>query len=123
VHGDFWFGNTIWEDGHLTGIVDWDGARIGEPARDVAVARNDLAIFIGPSAADLFLQRYENVRGPLADLAYWDVHVSLGPIKWLSHWVAGYQELGVALSLPDARARLETWVRRAIDRLEDGGRG
>lgn len=117
VHGDFWFGNTIWERGTLTGIVDWDGARIGDPARDVAVARNDLAIFIGPDAADVFLECYERVRGPLTDLAYWDVHVSLAPIKWLAHWVAGYQELGVDLTLPDARARLEAWVRRALDRL------
>ncbi len=117
VHGDFWFGNTIWEGGHLRGIVDWDGARVGDPARDVAVARNDLAIFIGPSAADLFLERYESVRGPLTDLAYWDVHVSLGPIKWLPHWVAGYRELGVDLPLSVARARLEIWVRRALERL------
>jgi len=117
VHGDFWFGNTIWEDGRLTGVVDWDGARIGDAARDVAVARNDLAIFIGPSAADFFLERYERVRGPLTDIAYWDVHVSLAPIKWLAHWVAGYQELGVDLPLSDARVRLEIWVRRAIDGL------
>jgi aminoglycoside phosphotransferase (APT) family kinase protein len=117
VHGDFWFGNTTWESDRLTGIVDWDGARIGDPARDVAVARNDLAIFIGPAAADVFLDCYERARGPLADLAYWDVHVSLAPIKWLAHWVAGYQELGVDLQLPTARARLEAWVRRALDRL------
>lgn len=44
IHGDFWFGNTIWQAGRLTGIIDWDGACIADPARDVAGARNDLAL-------------------------------------------------------------------------------
>lgn len=119
IHGDFWFGNTTWEHGQLTGIVDWDGARVGEPARDVAIARNDLAIFIGPAAADLFLRRYEALRGHLDGLEFWDLFASLAPIKWLPHWVAGYQELGVDLSLPQARERLETWVERAILRATE----
>jgi aminoglycoside phosphotransferase (APT) family kinase protein len=110
IHGDYWFGNTIWMDGRLTGIIDWDGARIADPALDVAIARNDIVVFSGPRMADLFLKRYERARGPLADLVFWDLVACLGPIKWLTHWVEGYQELGVDLPLPDARARLESWV-------------
>ena len=79
IHGDFWFGNTIWENGRLTGIIDWDGAAIADPARDVAGARNDLALLSGARAADVFLARYERQRGPLADLAFWDLLTSLPP--------------------------------------------
>ena len=118
IHGDYWFGNTIWLDGRLTGIIDWDGARIADPALDVSIARNDIVIFSGPPMADLFLERYERARGPLADLAFWDLVACLGPIKWLAHWVEGYQELGADLPLTDARARLESWVARVLERLE-----
>ena len=118
IHGDYWFGNTIWLDGRLTGIIDWDGARIADPALDVSIARNDIVIFSGPPMADLFLERYERARGPLADLVFWDLVACLGPIKWLAHWVEGYQELGVDLPLTDARARLESWVARVLERLE-----
>jgi aminoglycoside phosphotransferase (APT) family kinase protein len=118
IHGDYWFGNTIWMDGRLTGIIDWDGARIADPALDVAIARNDIVVFSGPPMADLFLERYERARGPLAGLVFWDLVACLGPIKWLSHWVEGYQELGVDLPLAEARGRLESWVASALARLD-----
>ncbi|MGH2490701.1 MAG: phosphotransferase family protein [Candidatus Limnocylindria bacterium] len=117
IHSDFWFGNTIWQDGRLTGIIDWDGAAIGDPARDVAGARNDLALLSGAAAADVFLARYASERGPLRDLAFWDLLTSLPPIRWLSHWVEGYTELGLELSLAEARARLESHVADALGRL------
>jgi aminoglycoside phosphotransferase (APT) family kinase protein len=106
IHSDFWFGNTIWQDGRLTGIIDWDGARIGDPARDVAGARNDL-----------FLARYGSARGWLHDLAFWDLMCSLPPIRWLSHWLEGYTALGLELSLSLARTRLEMWIEDARGRL------
>jgi aminoglycoside phosphotransferase (APT) family kinase protein len=117
-HGDFWFGNTLWERGRLTGIVDWDGARIGDPAHDVAIARNDLALLAGAHGAQVFLDEYQRIRGPLNELAFWDLFSSLPPIRWLPHWVEGYTELGLELPLAEARARLETWVERALVRLE-----
>jgi len=117
IHSDFWFGNTIWQEGRLTGIIDWDGARIADPARDVAGARNDLALLSGAHAADTFLARYEADRGPLRDLAFWDLLTSLPPIRWLPHWVEGYTELGLDLSLAEARARLESWIDNALRRL------
>jgi len=117
IHSDFWFGNTIWQDGRLTGIIDWDGAAVGDPARDIAGARNDLALLSGARAADVFLARYEAARGPLHDLAFWDLLTSLPPIRWLPHWVEGYTELGLQLSLAEARTRLESWIADALSRL------
>jgi aminoglycoside phosphotransferase (APT) family kinase protein len=118
IHGDYWFGNTIWLDGRLSGIIDWDGARIADPALDVAIARNDIVVFSGPRMADDFLERYERARGPLQSLVFWDLLACLPPIKWLAGWVEGYQELGVDLPLPDARARLEWWVESVLARVD-----
>jgi len=118
IHGDFWFGNTLWERGHLTGIVDWDGARIADPANDVAIARNDLALLAGARGPEIFLETYERVRGPLHSLAFWDLFSCLAPIRWLPHWVEGYTELGLELPLSEARLRLETWIENALGRLQ-----
>jgi aminoglycoside phosphotransferase (APT) family kinase protein len=29
VHGDLWYGNTLWDDGRLTAVLDWDCAGVG----------------------------------------------------------------------------------------------
>jgi aminoglycoside phosphotransferase (APT) family kinase protein len=90
IHGDYWFGNTIWLDGRLTGIIDWLGARIADPALDIAIAR----------------------------IVFWDLLACLPPIKWLAGWVEGYQELGVDLPLSEARARLGSWAASVLARLD-----
>lgn len=51
------------------------------------------------------------------ELAFWDLYSSLPPIRWLPHWVEGYTELGLDVSLAEARARLESWVEHALGRL------
>ena len=36
VHGDYWFGNLLVDNGRITGVVDWEnGARAGWPLRDL----------------------------------------------------------------------------------------
>jgi aminoglycoside phosphotransferase (APT) family kinase protein len=117
IHGDFWFGNTVWRDGRLAGIIDWDGARIDDPALDVSIALNDIVLFSGTHTAETFLARYETARGPLNALVFWDLVACLSPIKWLAHWVEGYQELGVDLPLATGRTRIEAWVARALGRV------
>ncbi|MFY9914162.1 MAG: aminoglycoside phosphotransferase family protein [Nocardioidaceae bacterium] len=37
VHGDFWFGNILVDEGRVSGVIDWEsGAACGEPLADVA---------------------------------------------------------------------------------------
>jgi len=36
VHGDFWFGNLLAEDGRITGLVDFENLTLGDPAVDFA---------------------------------------------------------------------------------------
>src|SRR5205823_2955260 len=40
VHGDLWYGNTLWdEDGRLTAILDWDCAGAGPAGIDLGALR------------------------------------------------------------------------------------
>lgn len=38
IHGDLLPGNLLLRDGHLTGVVDWGSAGVGDPACDLMVA-------------------------------------------------------------------------------------
>jgi aminoglycoside phosphotransferase (APT) family kinase protein len=40
THGDLMPGNLLVEDGRLTGVIDWGGFGLGDPATDLAVAWN-----------------------------------------------------------------------------------
>jgi len=121
MHHDFWFGNTLWSGERISGVVDWSEARIGDPGADVAYARGDLNIVLGPEAAELFRERYEARRGALMSLAFWDLRTSLPALCWLPDWVRGYHEVGLTeLTFETARARLEAFIADALARLERG---
>lgn len=45
VHGDFSPGNTLIKDGHIAAVIDWDRARPGDAAFDVAALEFDLAMW------------------------------------------------------------------------------
>ena len=47
VHGDLWAANVLVIDGHVSGVVDWEGAaRSGQPARDIARFAHMYALFL-----------------------------------------------------------------------------
>ena len=78
VHGDFWHGNTMWDDDQLTGIIDWECAGIGHPGIDLGMQRCDATLVVGLSGADAVLAGYESATGhPAADVAYWDIAAAL----------------------------------------------
>lgn len=88
LHGDYWPGNTLWRDGALTGIIDWEDAMTGDPLADVAVARQELAWFFGPGAMSAFTARYRQLR-PIVDvtaLPAWDLRAALRPAGKLASW-------------------------------------
>jgi aminoglycoside phosphotransferase (APT) family kinase protein len=116
IHHDYWFGNTLWRDGELTGIVDWGSSRVGDPRQDVALARSDCALFLDIDAADQFLHEYEHRAGPIGDLVFWDLLSALLGHRWMDEWLVGYRELGVDLPIEEARRRIVVFAERALDR-------
>jgi aminoglycoside phosphotransferase (APT) family kinase protein len=63
IHGDFHPGNTLWDGGRPSGVVDWSYASWGPAAVDAASLRWNIAVDWGPRAAD----RVPNSH------PYWDV--------------------------------------------------
>ncbi|MCB9161367.1 MAG: phosphotransferase [Caldilineaceae bacterium] len=87
LHGDFWPGNVLWQDGRLTGVIDWEDAARGDPLADVANARLELLWAWGPAAMAAFTAGYL-AAAPVdaAHLPYWDLCAALRPAGKLSSW-------------------------------------
>lgn len=74
LHGDYRLPNLKWRDGHIVGILDWELARVGDPAADVAFTQ---VVGAGPCAVeDELLDRYQDLTGFVVDehrIAYYQL--------------------------------------------------
>jgi aminoglycoside phosphotransferase (APT) family kinase protein len=112
VHGDFHAGNIHWLRGRVAGVIDWEMARWGPAAADVAYAYMDFVLAAGRPAANAFLERYTALAGVGPGFDAWLLVAATRPLPdpaaWLpSYKLAGYAELTPAL----LRRRLGRLVR------------
>jgi aminoglycoside phosphotransferase (APT) family kinase protein len=78
VHGDLWHGNTLWDGGRLTAVLDWDCAGAGPAGIDLGSLRCDAAWCHGVEAAGHILHGWEAEAGrPASDVPYWDAVAAL----------------------------------------------
>lgn len=95
LHGDYWAGNVVWNDGRIAGVIDWEEARVGDPLIDVAISRLDILWLLGVDAMDAFTDAYRSAtKVDLADLPLWDLDAALRPSFNIGEWAAAWPELG-----------------------------
>jgi aminoglycoside phosphotransferase (APT) family kinase protein len=113
LHGDFWPGNTLWRDGRILAVIDWEDAAVGDPLADVANARLELLWALGSGAMDDFTRRYRALAGrtDFTDLPYWDLWADLRLAGRVADW--GLDESTVKTM----RARHEAFVAQALEKL------
>ena len=116
LHGDFWPGNLLWLRGCLTGVIDWEQPRIGDPAKDVATCRGDLSILFGTQTADEFLRTYERASGTrVLNLRFWDLLTCTWAVREIAEWAAVYPNLGRAdVGVELARERIRTFADQVL---------
>lgn len=116
THYDFWIGNTLWREGHVTAVVDWSGARQGPRAVDLAWLRLDLILQGRKAAADLVVSQYErHSRQHIHDLAAWDLQAVAQAEPDVESWAPNYQGIGLAhLTAECLRARLTQWCETLV---------
>jgi aminoglycoside phosphotransferase (APT) family kinase protein len=106
LHGDYWPGNTLWRDGALVAVIDWEDAATGDPVADIGNARMELCIAYGAAAAREFVRQYRALR-PAVDLStlpHWDLYAALRHAGRMDTW-----------GLPSAElARLQTGHREFV---------
>ncbi|WP_028775550.1 phosphotransferase family protein [Shimazuella kribbensis] len=119
IHRDYHPANVLWENGTVSGIVDWINACRGPAGIDVGHCRVDLAQLHGVKTANIFLEAYQNHAGhDFVYDPYWDIlsvlDILFGPPMVFSGWKA----LGVT-NLTDAQMaeRLDEYILSLIKRI------
>lgn len=79
LHGDFWPGNVLWNDGKIASIIDWEDASIGDPLADLANARLEVLFQYGKQAMNYFTDQYQSIMSDLdySNLPFWDLFAAL----------------------------------------------
>jgi len=119
THYDFWSGNTLWENGVLTGVVDWSGGALGPRGFDVGWCRLDLYLLYGEPIAARFLDSYQSAsKSALPDLLFWDLWAAARSYEIVESWVPNYRDLGRAdLTARELRKRHTAWTQDLIGAL------
>lgn len=87
LHGDYWPGNTIWRDGRLVAVVDWEDASVGDPLEDVANTRLELLWALGLDGMQRFTRTYASITTvDFTNLPYWDLCAALRPASRIAEW-------------------------------------
>lgn len=123
LHGDIWNGNLLWVSSHLSGIIDWEDAWIGDPLLDVAGIRLDLACEFGMQYAELFTSFYSSFRKiNLLSLPHWDLVASLWFTRFINEDFVNHPDFFDQYDRPDIsidhfRAVTREFSQNALSRL------
>jgi aminoglycoside phosphotransferase (APT) family kinase protein len=87
LHGDYWPGNLLWNDGRLLAIIDWEDAALGDPLADLGNSRLEILWAFGHETMNHFTRHYQSITGiDLTALPHWDLAAALRPASRLSTW-------------------------------------
>lgn len=87
LHGDFWPGNLLWNDGEIAAVIDWEDAEVGDPLSDLGNARMETLFTFGPEAMQSFTDHYlAQTTIDTTHLPYWDLVAALHPCGRMSEW-------------------------------------
>lgn len=96
LHGDFWSGNLIWQDGKLSSVIDWEDAETGDPLSDLSISRLDILWGFGQEAMFDFTRVYQSLMPHLdyANLPHWDLFSALRKANQLTGSARLWMESG-----------------------------
>lgn len=115
LHGDYWPGNVVWQDGRIAAVIDWEDAAVGDPLADVSNARLEILWAFGPDCMDDFTRHYRTLmpETDLRALPYWDLYAAfrLAPSKFAA-WGLDTEKETIM------RERHSWFVYQALERLK-----
>jgi len=118
IHRDFHPCNLLWQGDRLSGVVDWVNGCGGPAGVDVGHCRINLALLLGVTEADAFLDFYQASAGPSFTYhPYWDLVTLMdfltGPPQVYPGWTAfGATGLTDELMAQRTEAYLASLLRR-----------
>jgi aminoglycoside phosphotransferase (APT) family kinase protein len=109
LHRDYHPGNLLWENGVLSGIVDWPSSCGGPQGIDVAHTRGNLALVDGIAAAEDFLRAYRDVVPSYDHDPWWDI-ADLVSFDSEFAGVMAFNAFGASLSIELLYSRADEWA-------------
>ena len=111
IHRDYHPTNILWDDGKLSGVVDWINACRGPALVDVAHCRMNFVLLYGVDTADSFLKAYLN-ENPMDYTPYWDILSVFDFVDEEMDVYEGWTDLGYTeLSSSLMKSRAEDYIR------------
>ncbi len=115
IHRDYHPVNVLWQEGRISGIVDWINACMGPAGIDVAHCRLNLAVMYGLEAAQAFLAAYLHAAPGYQHHAYWDLDDALGALPDVQVYPP-WAEFGLTgLTTEMVRERLQAMVSASVE--------
>lgn len=116
-HTDFWPGNTLWVDGDLTAVIDWESPATGDREMDVAYCSLDIRYLGMERVADHFIESYREVSGSLLpNLNHWEAIGLCRPMPDIGQWVPAWVSMGRDMTEEKARARFTAVLEDFLER-------
>jgi aminoglycoside phosphotransferase (APT) family kinase protein len=86
LHGDIGFHNLLIHEGKVTGLLDWELARIGHPAEDLGYCRSTVQRMIPWHE---FVETYRRAGGPAIDPLTLDFYTLLVLVRFVIYEIRG----------------------------------
>jgi aminoglycoside phosphotransferase (APT) family kinase protein len=116
AHLDYQHFNMLWQDGRMTGVVDWVYAGRGHPDADAAHCRLNLAILYSTEVAERFREIYEAEQGRAVD-PVWDLRGLISYSQDWRHFIPMQVAGRTTVDGPGMDARVEDLMERVVARV------
>lgn len=114
-HTDYWPGNTLWNDGGLVAVVDWESPATNERSMDVAYCSIDIRYQGMDKVADRFIATYRETTGDaLTNLPYWEAVALCRPLPDIARWIPAWRKMGLNLTEDQVRRTHSELIERAL---------
>lgn len=118
IHRDYHPNNVLWDDGEVSGIVDWVNACRGPAGIDVAWCRQNLVGLYGVAAADRFLAACCAADPAFSYDPFWDLMGIVEAIPSPPSVYAGWPAHGVThLTAEIVRERIDAYLASILARF------
>jgi aminoglycoside phosphotransferase (APT) family kinase protein len=115
LHRDYHPTNVLWENGEISGVVDWVNGCCGPRGVDVAHCRTNLAMMHGGEMADLFLEKYQRHVPGYAHQPHWDIDSVLDMCLPQPTLYEPWKEFGLGLiGQKELEGRVEGYLRTVV---------
>ena len=118
LHRDYHPVNLLFQDGRISGVVDWVNACVGPAGVDVAHCRGNLVTMYGVAVADRFLDYYQALAGDTFRYdPYWDIASLVDGLPDEPGVYPPWATFGLHVTDAMAQERVEAWLLSLVARL------